>query len=111
MKRGVKAFITRILPSMDLSVPVFLVPVSTLEKMTVPSNDLVNIQPKQNASMKCESMIRNGTGGVGEVLDGSESLPVDLVDTYESHPLAGQVTGICDIQHLVCLYVLNFGFY
>ena len=103
IEHGAKAIIAKDVPRMHLSIPVFLVSISTMEKLTLHPDVQVNIQQKQQVSAKCESMsvIRNVTRSVRQGLDGSESfLPVDLVHT--SVPLAAEVTSDCK-KPLVCL--------
>ena len=108
--RGAKAFIAKDPPKMNLAVPVFLVTTSTLEKISEVSDALVNIQEKPKVHVKYDSdaVIHSGNVNDDIVLDGSESLPINLVNTNESHPLMEESIGDIDLNPLVCLNFIEF---
>ena len=102
IKRGAKALIVKDPPKADVSVPVFLVSTSTMEKMTL-SEVLVNIQQKTQSEP--ETTIQNAGRGDLKIVDGSESVPIDLVNSTASHPILGESDGGININQQVHLIV------
>jgi hypothetical protein len=104
IKQGVKAFISKSLPEMNVSVPVFLVPTSTLEKLSVVSDELVNIQqkPKVHAKVDGEAGTENENVSDSAGVDGSVSLPINLINTAGSYHLTEENVGDIEMNYQVC---------
>ena len=101
VKGGATACIVKSFPKkLESTVPVFLVPVCTLQKMTLNPDTQVNIQRKQHKSDPEEW---NDSDGTRMILNGSEAMPINLVDATESHPLVGERAGYVDVSYPVSL--------
>lgn len=101
IKRHAKAFIVKSPPNVNVPVPVFIVSTTDLQKMTISPDALVNIQQRINHGS--EEIVRNDGVSDVKVEDGSESTPIDLVNTTESHPLLEENDGGSEVNHQVCL--------
>lgn len=102
VRGGATACIVKNLPKkLQSGVPVFLVPVCTLEKMTLDPDAQVNIQRKHKSDP--EGLNDNGGMRDRKILNGSETMPINLVDATESHPLIEERVAGNDSCHTVSL--------
>lgn len=96
IKHGVKAFIVKYPPNVDVPVPVFQASFGALERMIQSPDALVIIKQKEKRAF--DASVHNGGESDSTVVDGNEAVPVDAVELTDSHQLLVENSGVVNLN-------------